>query len=216
MKLVYNELAQLFFILLQWFDGSCSCFFPLYFNLFHILIYEVHTDDVGLNMSSEGSKASIRDFYAIILPSLKRLHSDVVEHESIRNLTAKNDTRKDVYGNGRRQQNATDREREEECGICLVATTKMVLPGCCHEMCINCYRNWNRRSESCPFCRTGIRRVKSEDLWVLTSKSEVIDAENVSKEELSTFYNFIQSLPKNNNNTTSPESLFWVYNDFLI
>lgn len=33
-------------------------------------------------------------------------------------------------------------EREEECGICLEPCTKMVLPNCCHEMCIKCYRNW--------------------------------------------------------------------------
>ena len=35
-----------------------------------------------------------------------------------------------------------DLEREDECGICLEPCTKMVLPNCCHEMCINCYRDW--------------------------------------------------------------------------
>ncbi|KAH9625115.1 hypothetical protein KSS87_005821 [Heliosperma pusillum] len=89
----------------------------------------------------------------------------------------------------------------------------MVLPGCCHEMCINCYRNWNTRSESCPFCRKGLRRVKSEDLWVLTSESEVIDAETVSKEEVSRFYHYIQSLP---NIKDTQEASFWVYYDYLI
>lgn len=35
-----------------------------------------------------------------------------------------------------------DMEREDECGICLEPCTKMVLPNCCHAMCIRCYRNW--------------------------------------------------------------------------
>ncbi|KAL0897879.1 hypothetical protein Bca101_081840 [Brassica carinata] len=34
----------------------------------------------------------------------------------------------------------------------------MVLPNCCHAMCIKCYRNWNTKSESCPFCRGSIKR----------------------------------------------------------
>jgi hypothetical protein len=35
-----------------------------------------------------------------------------------------------------------DLEREDECGICLEPCTKMVLPNCCHAMCIKCYRKW--------------------------------------------------------------------------
>lgn len=35
-----------------------------------------------------------------------------------------------------------DIEREDECGICLEPCTKVVLPNCCHAMCIKCYRNW--------------------------------------------------------------------------
>ncbi|KNA10061.1 hypothetical protein SOVF_147900 [Spinacia oleracea] len=143
---------------------------------------------------------------AIILPSLTRLHNDLVERESATNLTKKSEKKEVLVGHGR-LQNAIDQEREDECGICLVPTTKMVLPGCCHAMCINCYRNWNTRSASCPFCRGGLKRVKSEDLWVLTSESEVIDAETVSTEELSRFYLYIQSLPKDK--TDAP---FWVYN----
>ncbi|KAK7266272.1 hypothetical protein RIF29_18914 [Crotalaria pallida] len=33
-----------------------------------------------------------------------------------------------------------DLEREDECGICLEPCTKVVLPNCCHAMCIKCYR----------------------------------------------------------------------------
>ncbi|XP_010682386.2 E3 ubiquitin-protein ligase AIRP2 [Beta vulgaris subsp. vulgaris] len=210
MKLVYNQFSPMLFLLLQWLDGSCSCFFPHYFNIFHILIYEVYPDG-RTRKSMQGSKATVRDFYAIILPSLRRLYNDLVEQESSNTLTKRSDEKEKLIGHGR-LQSTFDQEREEECGICLVPTTKMVLPGCCHAMCINCYRNWNTRSESCPFCRRGLRRVKSEDLWVLTSESEVIDTETVSREELSRFYLYIQSLPKDSN----PDAPFWGYYDYLI
>lgn len=209
MKLVCNELAPLFFLLLQWLDGPCSSsFFPQYLNLFHILIYEVFPDGRP-NMSAQGSKTTITEFYAIMLPSLRRLHNDLVEQESC-SLTKRSNEKKKLADNGR-LQNTIDQDREEECGICLEPCTKMVLPGCYHAMCINCYRDWNTRSESCPFCRGGLKRVTSEDLWVLTSESEVIDAETASREELSRFYLYIQNLPKD-----TPEALFWVYYEYLI
>jgi len=43
-------------------------------------------------------------------------------------------------GGGRKL--VADDDREDECGICLEACTKMVLPNCNHAMCINCYRDW--------------------------------------------------------------------------
>lgn len=104
-----------------------------------------------------------------------------------------------------------DLEREDECGICLEPCTKMVLPNCCHAMCIKCYRNWNTKSESCPFCRGSIKRVNSEDLWVLTCDEDVVDAETVTKEDLLRFYLHINSLPKD-----YPEAVFLVYNEYLI
>nr|GMD96910.1 E3 ubiquitin-protein ligase AIRP2-like [Ipomoea batatas]GMD98098.1 E3 ubiquitin-protein ligase AIRP2-like [Ipomoea batatas] len=104
-----------------------------------------------------------------------------------------------------------DREREAECGICLEPCTKMVLPNCCHSMCMNCYRDWNMRSESCPFCRGSLKRVKSKDLWVLTSNDEVVDPDAVSKEDLLRFYLYIKSLPKN-----YPDALFLMYYEYLI
>ncbi|XP_022855062.1 E3 ubiquitin-protein ligase rnf8-B-like [Olea europaea var. sylvestris] len=81
----------------------------------------------------------------------------------------------------------------------------MVLPNCCHAMCINCYRNWNTRSESCPFCRGTIRRVKSRDLWILTCKDDVVDPDIVSREDLLRFYHYIRNLPKD-----SPDALFLI------
>ena len=73
----------------------------------------------------------------------------------------------------------------------------------------NSYRN--TKSESCPFCRGSIKRVNSEDLWVLTCNDDVVDNETVSQEELLRFYLYINSLPK-----VYPDALFLVYYEYLI
>jgi len=41
-----------------------------------------------------------------------------------------------------REQSDVDIEREEECGVCLEVKAKVVLPDCCHYMCLKCYRDW--------------------------------------------------------------------------
>ncbi|CAM8946500.1 unnamed protein product [Rhodiola kirilowii] len=46
-----------------------------------------------------------------------------------------------------------DVEREEECGICMEMTSKVVLPNCNHSLCQKCYRDWRIRSQPCPLCR---------------------------------------------------------------
>lgn len=69
----------------------------------------------------------------------------------------------------------------------------------------------NTKSQSCPFCRGSLKRVKSEDLWVLTCNEDVVDAETVSKEDLLRFYLYISSLPKD-----GPDALFLVYYEYLI
>ncbi|KAL7171650.1 hypothetical protein ACSBR2_036331 [Camellia fascicularis] len=210
MKLVYNRLAPLFLFLLQWMDCSCTCLLPRYLNLFHILVYKVYTDGQP-KISTHGRKATIMDFYAVILPSLRRLHVDLVESDYAKDenldteiIGKKRPERGDRFSNG-------DLEREDECGICLEPCTKMVLPNCCHAMCINCYRNWNMRSESCPFCRGSIKRVKSRDLWVLTCSDDVVDTKTVSTEDLLCFYHYISSLPKD-----SPEAFFLMQYEYLL
>lgn len=72
----------------------------------------------------------------------------------------------------------------------------------------NLYRN--TKSESCPFCRGNIKRVNSQDLWVLTCNDDVVDTETVSKEDLLRFYLYINRLPKD-----CPDSLFFVYYEYL-
>ncbi|KAL3656055.1 hypothetical protein CASFOL_000451 [Castilleja foliolosa] len=83
-------------------------------------------------VSTLARKASVQEFYAIILPSLEQLHSEFVEHDST------NDENILLNGTGKKR---LDSERDDECGICLETCTKMVTSNCCRAMCINCYRD---------------------------------------------------------------------------
>ncbi|XP_022151983.1 putative SWI/SNF-related matrix-associated actin-dependent regulator of chromatin subfamily A member 3-like 1 [Momordica charantia] len=212
MKLAYNQLAPIVLFLLQWMDCSCTCLLPRYLNLFHILVYKVYPEGKQKGISRHGRKATIRDFYAIILPSLQRIHGslDTLDDCDEGCHWIEIPSKKRGCDKEGRLMNI-DMKREDECGICLEPCTKMVLPNCCHAMCIKCYRNWNTRSESCPFCRGSLKRVNSEDLWVLTCNDDVVDAETASKEDMLRFHRYINSLPKD-----YPDALFVVYSEYLI
>lgn len=66
------------------------------------------------------------------------------------------------------------------------------------------------RSESCPFCRGSMKRVRSEDLWVLTCGNDVIDTQTLMKEDMLRFYLYINNLPKD-----VPDALFLMYYEYL-
>ncbi|XP_042047283.1 E3 ubiquitin-protein ligase AIRP2-like isoform X1 [Salvia splendens] len=204
MKLVYNHLSPLFLYFLKWIDCSCAYFLPRILNPFHILIYKVYTDGRP-KISTIGRKATMKEFYGLILPSLEQLHYDLVEVDDGDCKSIAFSSKKRLEGDG------GDSERDDECGICLEACTKMVMPNCCHAMCINCYRDWSTRSESCPFCRGSLRRVESRDLWELTGKDEVIERGAVSTEDLRRFYLYVRNLPKD-----IPDALFLMYYEYLI
>jgi hypothetical protein len=78
----------------------------------------------------------------VILPYLQRLNSNLEEMGDVKgeNYGMESLVKKKVEGDNRLAN--IDLEREDECGICLEPCTKMVLPNCCHAMCIKCYRNW--------------------------------------------------------------------------
>ncbi|KAF5476638.1 hypothetical protein F2P56_003359 [Juglans regia] len=209
MKLVYNHLAPILLFLLQWMDCSCTCLLSSYLNLFHIIVYKVRSDGKP-NISSCGRRATVTEFYAVILPSLQRLNGDLSELDvtreegsSIQMVVRKKLEKK-------RKIPDVDLEREDECGICLESCTKMVVPNCCHAMCINCYRDWNTRSESCPFCRGSLKRVNSGDLWVLTCSGDVVDTQTVLKEDILRFNLYIKNLPRD-----IPDALFLMYYEYL-
>lgn len=81
---------------------------------------------------------------AVILPSLERLHGSL---EKL-NICKKGHSSIDGSSFGKKMIEGDEKlinidlEREDECGICLEPCTKMVLPNCCHAMCIKCYRKW--------------------------------------------------------------------------
>lgn len=202
MRLSYSPLAPFFLFLMQWLDCTCSYTIPSYLGLFQVLICKVYADGSS-RISTYERSASLREFYAVIHPSLQQLESDLVEKE--------NCIEENQYGEivGRKFPDKF-MDREDECGICLEVCTKMVLPSCNHAMCINCYHDWNTRSLSCPFCRGSLKRVRSRDLWVLTSSSDVIDPKTIERENLKRFYGYIDKLP-----LLVPETLFLVYYDHL-
>ncbi|KAL5719896.1 hypothetical protein ACHQM5_012623 [Ranunculus cassubicifolius] len=159
--------------------------------------------------SSHGRKAYIREFYAVILPSLEQLQGNFIEVDA---TVEKGGRIEMLVGKGmERKFSDMDWEREDECGICMETSVKMVLLNCCHSMCINCYRDWNTRSESCPFCRGSLKRVSSSDLWVLTGNGDFVDCETVSEEDLARFYLYIHKLPRD-----APDALFLMYYEYLI
>ncbi|KAJ6689124.1 hypothetical protein OIU85_005523 [Salix viminalis] len=184
----------------------------VYLANFYVLLFNIVQvySDGRPSLSKHGRKATIREFYGVISPSLQRLHGNLEELEDVKGENSGTESLcKKVEGDNKLVN--IDLEREDECGICLEPCTKMVLPNCCHAMCIKCYRNWNTRSESCPFCRGSLKRVNSEDLWVLTCNNEVVDTKAISKEDLSRFYLYVDSLPKDYH-----DSLFLMYYEYLI
>lgn len=68
----------------------------------------------------------------------------------------------------------------------------------------------NVRSQSCPFCRGSLKRVSSRDLWVLLSNNDMIDTITLAKENLRSFYLYIENLP-----LLMPDTHLFVY-DYML
>ncbi|XP_073138766.1 E3 ubiquitin-protein ligase AIRP2-like [Henckelia pumila] len=210
MKLVYNDIAPLLLHLIQWMECSCSCISPRYLNLSYILICKVFEDGTP-KISTCARKASISDFYGIILPLLEQLHSDMAKLDGTNaaNLVSESTNKKRQEKRG--ESSSSDPLKDGECGICLVAQAEIVLPDCYHSMCSNCYYKWISRSESCPFCRDNLEGLEPTDLWYLTSKDEVADPAAIFTEDLQNFFLYIKNLPK-----VVPEIMFQKYYEYLI
>ncbi|KAL5552696.1 hypothetical protein UlMin_040097 [Ulmus minor] len=194
MRLSYSPLAPLFLYLIEWMDYSCTDTLPSYLGLLHVLVYKAYVDGIP-SISSDDRKATLREFYAVIYPSLGQLEGEIAELED---CNRRNQGLEALSRRGEEyQRKVYDKEidRDDECGICMENGTKMVLPNCGHSMCICCFHDWNARAESCPFCRGSLKRVSSTDLWVLTGNNDVIDAVSLAKENLRRFYLYIEKLP---------------------
>ncbi|XP_010558380.1 PREDICTED: uncharacterized protein LOC104827054 isoform X2 [Tarenaya hassleriana] len=190
MRLTYSPVAHLFFFLLQWTD----CHFAGALGLLRILIYKAYVDG-NTTMLLHERRASIKEFYEVIFPSLLQLHRGItdVEERKQREICDKRYRREDGTDKGKVSE--IDVEREEECGICLEVRSKVVLPTCNHSMCMKCYRNWCGRSESCPFCRGSLKRVKSGDLWIYTATTEIVELPAIYRENLKRLLMYIDKLP---------------------
>ncbi|XP_024960874.1 E3 ubiquitin-protein ligase AIRP2-like [Cynara cardunculus var. scolymus] len=194
MKLSYSTFAPFLLYLIDWMDYSCTDSLPSYLGLLHILVYKVYVDGIQ-TMSIQERKATLREFYAVIYPSLKQLEGYLIE------LREDDDNKK---------ISCEEVDRDDECGICMETCDKMALPNCGHSICIGCFRDWNTRSKSCPFCRGSLKKVQSGDLWVLTSESDSVDLITLAKENLRCFYLYIESLP-----FVVPDTHFLLY-EYLI
>ncbi|CAJ1853222.1 unnamed protein product [Sphenostylis stenocarpa] len=202
MKLSYSPFAPLFLYLIKWLDFSCTDTLPVYLGLLHILIFNVYADGIP-SISSNERKATIKEFYAVIYPSLRLLQGEF------------NNDRRNSYAEESRKRLEKvlneDLERDEECGICMENNMNMVLPNCGHSLCISCFHDWYMRSESCPFCRGSLRMITPTDLWVVIGNSDVVDRITIAKDNLRRFYLFIQTLPP-----ILPEPhLFYTFNYML-
>ncbi|VFQ78450.1 unnamed protein product [Cuscuta campestris] len=192
MRISYSPTAHLFMFLVQWTD----CHLAGALGLLRILIYKVYVDGTT-TMSTHERKASIREFYAVVYPSIIQLQSGVTDSEDKkqRAVCVERYKRRDDTDCGQ-SSDLDGMESDEECGICMEVTSKIVLPNCSHAMCMKCYREWRSRSESCPFCRDSLKRVRSSDLWVyMSSRRDVVDVATVMRENLRRLFMYIEKLP---------------------
>ncbi|KAK2972203.1 hypothetical protein RJ640_030748 [Escallonia rubra] len=205
MKISYSPFAPFVLFLIEWMDYTCTDSLPNYLGLLHILVYKVGLGSLanvyfdGMpTISSEERRATLREFYAVMYPSLKQLEGylqiELVEDDN-RNMKFSNE----------------DLPSDDDCGICMETCPKMVLPDCGHSMCLRCFQDWNARSQSCPFCRGSLKRVTSRDLWDLVSKHDVMNMVSLAKENLRSFYLYIETLPL----IIAPDAHLLLY-DYLI
>lgn len=201
MRLSYSPAARIFLFLVRWTD----CRLAGALGFLRILIHKAYTDGRAM-MSIQERKATIREFYSIIFPSLLQLQvgiSDLEDQKQKELYMEKYKKKAQMKG----KASEADLEREEECGICMELNSKIVLPSCNHSMCMNCYQDWHARSQSCPFCRDSLKRVNSADLWIFTDESEVFDMALISRENLKRLFTYVDKLPP-----TTPNPVFVYYN----
>ncbi|XP_038689270.1 E3 ubiquitin-protein ligase AIRP2-like isoform X1 [Tripterygium wilfordii] len=205
MRMSYSPAAHLLLFLVQWTD--CNLAGAL--GLLRILIYKVYVDGTT-TMSTHERKASIREFYAIIYPSLLQLQRGDIDTEDRRQKAVCMERYRRRDDEDRIQYTDVEIEKEDECGICMEMNSKIVLPNCNHTLCLKCYREWRSRSQSCPFCRDSLKRVNSGDLWVFTDSRDIIDMATVTRENLRRLFMYIDKLP-----LIVPENLFDAYESHL-
>ncbi|KAA3485806.1 E3 ubiquitin-protein ligase RNF8-like [Gossypium australe] len=190
MRLSYSPAAQFFLFLVQWTDIQLAGAL----GLLNIHIYMTYADG-KTTMSVYERKASIREFYAVIFPSLLQLQRGITDLEDRKQKEActVRYRRKDESTRGKISE--IDYEREDECSICMEMNGLVVLPNCSHSMCLNCYKDWHDRSQSCPFCRDSLVKVDSCDLWIYIEQSEIAELSSILRENRKRLFMYIDRLP---------------------
>ncbi|XP_024374177.1 E3 ubiquitin-protein ligase AIRP2 [Physcomitrium patens] len=201
MRLAYSPAAHFLLFLVRW--TNCSLAGAL--GLLRILIYKVYLDGTT-TMSTHERKASLREFYSYIYPSLQQLQGGITEMEDMKQKAVCQERYKKKVDEERGLMSELDLEREQECGICMETNTKIALPDCNHAMCLKCYREWHARSQSCPFCRDSLKRVDSRDLWIFTDSGEIQDMVSIARDNLQRLFMYIDKLP-----LLVSESIFAIY-----
>ncbi|KAJ4977058.1 hypothetical protein NE237_002164 [Protea cynaroides] len=205
MRLSYSPVAHLFLFLVQWTD----CHLAGALGLLRILIYKVYVDGTT-TMSTYERKASIREFYGVVFPSLLQLQRGITDTEDKKQKAVCVERYRRRDDEDLKQISEIDVEREDECGICMEMNSKIVLPNCSHAMCMKCYREWHLRSQSCPFCRDSLKRVNSGDLWVFTDSRDIVDMATVMRENLRRLFMYIDKLP-----LVIPDNVFDAYDSHV-
>ncbi|TYG39082.1 hypothetical protein ES288_D13G275300v1 [Gossypium darwinii] len=167
MRLSYSSAAQFFLFLVQWTDIQLAGALGL------------------LNIH----------IYMVIFPSLLQLQRGITDLEDRKQKEActVRYRRKDESARGKISE--IDCEREDECSICMEMNGLVVLPNCSHSMCLNCYKDWHDRSQSCPFCRDSLEKVDSSDLWIYIEQGEIAELSSILRENRKRLFTYIDRLP---------------------
>lgn len=190
MRLSYNLVADLFPSFVQWTDTYLTGAL----GLIRVLVYKVYVDG-KTTLYVQERKASVRQFYGIIFPSLMQLQGGITtsEQRKQREMYLKKYSKADETEENKLSE--ADTEREKECGICMQPKAKIVLPTCTHTMCMKCYQDWLFRSRSCPFCRIDLQIVSPSDLWIYIDEQDAVDMAMITKENTNRLFVFTDKLP---------------------
>ncbi|PKU69301.1 E3 ubiquitin-protein ligase AIRP2 isoform X2 [Dendrobium catenatum] len=192
-RISYSPAATFFLFLAQWTD--CSLAEAL--GLLSISIYKVYLDGTSSMFASE-KKASIKQFYSFIFPTLMQLRRKITGMETMEDQNKKKmflERYMRTDDDDQMHLSVSDAEREEECGICMLQNSKFVLPTCNHCLCLSCFNECKAKSEWCPFCRSSLLEVVADELWVFIERRDIADLTTVFEEDHRRLSMYLDRLP---------------------
>ncbi|CAH1446948.1 unnamed protein product [Lactuca virosa] len=155
MRLSCSPAIDLFSFFFPWTD----CKIAGALGLLRIFIYMTFADG-KTTMCIQERRASIKDFYDVLFPSILQLQSGItdLEERKQKEIYSKRYSRKEGFDKGKLSD--ADVEREIECGICMETNSRVVLPRIAAILvCLKCYRDWHERSRSCPSVGIALKKL---------------------------------------------------------